>query len=189
VRTAGLTMIAQILRLMRTNPRRHRPRLLLAALGQTPLQIVFAILGLGMTPQQQIHELSLYFSKAGILRQGCYGSIADKLGLLLNSGGQGRNRTTDTRIFKTNHSPCIDWPNAKNFNKFSDSPVGRRNTTEPSTELLWLIGCWLAILSNSINGMHRGSPIRCRYCAGATPFYFRIRSNADLHSRKKPSSE
>ena len=35
--------------------------------------------------------------------------------------------------------------------------------TEPPTELLWLIGCNLAILSNSINGMRRGSPIHCRY--------------------------
>ena len=40
-------------------------------------------------------------------------------GFLLNSGGQSRNRTTDTRIFKTNHSTRIDLLTVKNCNKFS----------------------------------------------------------------------
>ncbi len=79
-------------------------------------------------------------------------------------GGQSRNRTTDTRIFKTNHSTGIDPLNSKNCNKFPDLPADRRTTTEPPTELFWLIGRCLAVLSNSINGMRRGSPTRCRYC-------------------------
>jgi len=45
-------------------------------------------------------------------------------------------------------------------------PTGFGDVTEPPTELLVLIGHCLAGLSNSINGMRRSSPTRCRYYDG-----------------------
>jgi hypothetical protein len=57
-------------------------------------------------------------------------------GSRLNSGGQGRNRTTDTRIFKTNHYPPSGWATSKKRKKFSCLLPDLLPATEPPTELL-----------------------------------------------------
>ncbi len=128
VRTAGLTITRILLRLMAENPRRHVPRLLLATLGQTALEIVFTILSLGMAPQQQVHDhvsresrhyaqrmLPMHFiagRQMSAIKKCRHDAQIEHTkrkkqkarsrgpGFLLGIlGGLGRNRTTDTRIF------------------------------------------------------------------------------------------
>ena len=50
---------------------------------------------------------------------GLEAEAANPLISFLNFGGLGRNRTTDTRIFKTTHTACHTTTNAKICNAFS----------------------------------------------------------------------